>query len=243
MPYGANCRRPTPRTPSRAGYRGCARPDRDRALRPADRRHTVPATSRPSTRARSTCTGSRRWSGRRVARPQQHRRGHRPVPGGPGTVAGPALADFTSQTWAMHRDDPPRGAPTRRDRGTRQAWSWTRRHAHDPRRAGERRGSEPPARTSPRTADGRAVPMRAASRRPRRLPRLHQTLDDQLGLDPSSDLRDLEQAILRQDGQLGGPPASCRASARNLPVRMTSFVGRERSWPLTRSWVSTGSSP
>ena len=42
--------------------------------------------------------------------------------------------------------------------------------------------------------------------------RLQRTLDDELGLDPSEELRDLEQAILRQDPRL-------RAPARERPRR------------------------
>ncbi len=58
--------------------------------------------------------------------------------------------------------------------------------------------------------------------------RLKQTLDDQLGLDPSKELRDLEQAILRQDARLGAPARELPSTLTNLPVRLTSFVGRER---------------
>jgi predicted ATPase/DNA-binding SARP family transcriptional activator len=58
--------------------------------------------------------------------------------------------------------------------------------------------------------------------------RLRRTLDDELGLEPSAELRTLEQAILRQDAKLS-PPARVRPTARhNLPARLTSFVGRVR---------------
>jgi predicted ATPase/DNA-binding SARP family transcriptional activator/tetratricopeptide (TPR) repeat protein len=58
--------------------------------------------------------------------------------------------------------------------------------------------------------------------------RLRQTLDAELGLDPSAELRTLEQAILRQDAKLN-PPARVRPTAQhNLPARLTSFVGRGR---------------
>ena len=58
--------------------------------------------------------------------------------------------------------------------------------------------------------------------------RLQRTLDDQLGLDPSEELRDLEQAILRQDPRLRAPARELPSTLTNLPVRVTSFVGRER---------------
>jgi DNA-binding SARP family transcriptional activator len=58
--------------------------------------------------------------------------------------------------------------------------------------------------------------------------RLRQTLDVELGLEPSAELRTLEQAILRQDAKLS-PPARVRPAAQhNLPARLTSFVGRGR---------------
>ncbi|WP_410655835.1 BTAD domain-containing putative transcriptional regulator [Amycolatopsis sp. lyj-112] len=46
-------------------------------------------------------------------------------------------------------------------------------------------------------------------------------LADQLGVDPSADLRETHLAALR--GELGPPPAA----ADHLPVRLTSFVGRD----------------
>lgn len=49
---------------------------------------------------------------------------------------------------------------------------------------------------------------------------------EELGLDPSPALRELEGAILRQDPELEGPP-SVLARATNLPARLSSFVGRE----------------
>lgn len=50
-------------------------------------------------------------------------------------------------------------------------------------------------------------------------------LDDQLGIDPGQDLRELEAAILRQDV----PPAlGSRDGAGALPVPLASFVGRRR---------------
>jgi predicted ATPase/DNA-binding SARP family transcriptional activator len=57
--------------------------------------------------------------------------------------------------------------------------------------------------------------------------RLQRTLDDELGLDPSEELRNLEQAILRQDPRLRAPVRERPATLTNLPVRVTSFVGRE----------------
>jgi predicted ATPase/DNA-binding SARP family transcriptional activator len=56
--------------------------------------------------------------------------------------------------------------------------------------------------------------------------RLRQTLDDELGLEPSAELRTLEQAILRQDAKLSAPARVRPTAQHNLPARLTSFVGR-----------------
>ena len=50
-------------------------------------------------------------------------------------------------------------------------------------------------------------------------------LRDELGLDPSPALQELEGAILRQDPALESP-ARAASPATNLPVRLSSFVGR-----------------
>ncbi|HEX5882448.1 MAG TPA: BTAD domain-containing putative transcriptional regulator, partial [Actinomycetota bacterium] len=55
-----------------------------------------------------------------------------------------------------------------------------------------------------------------------------QTLGDELGLDPSPELRELEQAMLRQDAALAAPPRAPRAEPPPLAMRLTSFVGRDR---------------
>ena len=55
------------------------------------------------------------------------------------------------------------------------------------------------------------------------------TLDEQLGLEPSRDLRDLERAILEQDIALAPPPAGRGPAPRpTLPAAVSSFVGRRR---------------
>jgi predicted ATPase/DNA-binding SARP family transcriptional activator/tetratricopeptide (TPR) repeat protein len=59
--------------------------------------------------------------------------------------------------------------------------------------------------------------------------RIRRTLGAELGLDPSDELRRLEQAILQQDPTLGAPvrePAPSAANT-NLPTRLTSFIGRD----------------
>src|SRR5579875_2526796 len=65
---------------------------------------------------------------------------------------------------------------------------------------------------------GRQAEALAAYRRARSV------LDEQLGLEPSEQLRELEQAILRQEV----PPARPPELQHNLPAPLTSFVGRVR---------------
>ena len=51
-------------------------------------------------------------------------------------------------------------------------------------------------------------------------------LVEELGLDPSPAMQELEGAILRQDPELAGP-LSVPDTTTNLPLRLSSFVGRE----------------
>ena len=53
--------------------------------------------------------------------------------------------------------------------------------------------------------------------------RARDLLAEELGLEPSEELRRLEQAVLRQDV----PPVARRPQRHNLPAQLTSFVGRE----------------
>ncbi len=60
--------------------------------------------------------------------------------------------------------------------------------------------------------------------------RLRRTLGEELGLEPGHDVARLQQAILRQDPSLDAPaapaPAARAVRAVNLPMVLTSFVGR-----------------
>ena len=57
--------------------------------------------------------------------------------------------------------------------------------------------------------------------------RLRQTLDDELGLEPSAELRALEQAILRQDAKLSAPAAGSSDGAAQ-PAGPADLVRRPR---------------
>jgi predicted ATPase len=67
--------------------------------------------------------------------------------------------------------------------------------------------------------------------------RARAALNEELGLDPSAELRELEQAILRQDPKLGAPPRQHTVAASNLPARLTSFIGRGRQLEQVRELV------
>jgi len=54
-------------------------------------------------------------------------------------------------------------------------------------------------------------------------------LGEELGIEPSPELRDLEERILLQDPELASPPLRGRSNGSgNLPVQVTSFVGRDQ---------------
>jgi predicted ATPase/DNA-binding SARP family transcriptional activator/tetratricopeptide (TPR) repeat protein len=78
---------------------------------------------------------------------------------------------------------------------------------------------------------GRQADALAAFQRARAL------LRTELGLDPSAELRDIEQAILRQEPDLLAPPAASSLPPR-LPNRLNSFVGRDPALHQLRGLVA-----
>lgn len=52
-------------------------------------------------------------------------------------------------------------------------------------------------------------------------------LGEELGIEPSEELRRVEESILLQDTTLDGPSSAADQPRHNLPVRLTSLVGRE----------------
>jgi predicted ATPase len=73
---------------------------------------------------------------------------------------------------------------------------------------------------------GRQADALAAYHRARR------ALDEELGIEPEQELRDLEAAILRQDV---APAAARRTPIASLPFPLTSFVGRDREVAAVRA--------
>ncbi|MBF6511034.1 AAA family ATPase [Nocardia farcinica] len=65
---------------------------------------------------------------------------------------------------------------------------------------------------------------------------LRRRLDDEFGVEPSQELKDLQLAMLRGDPALAPRPEPRRASSPAvLPTRLSSFVGREREIERTRA--------
>ena len=74
--------------------------------------------------------------------------------------------------------------------------------------------------------------------------RARDVLDAELGLQPSADLRELHQAILQQRPDLRAPqrvspsPAAPPAVSRPLPLRLTSFLGRDEDLVRIRTLLA-----
>ena len=124
---------------------------------------------------------------------------------------GPALADVADEEWALTavlwdelrltaleaRFDALLAVSTRR-RGRRN-------------RAGGRRVPAPGGLRPP--ADGRPLPVGAAGRRLAGVLRTRHVLSEQLGLDPTPELAELQTAILNHDPDLAAPPRAVSSPA------------------------------
>lgn len=67
-------------------------------------------------------------------------------------------------------------------------------------------------------------------------------LAEELGIDPSIELQQLRNAILRQDAALASPDRSLRwryGTLNNLPVHLTSFIGRDQELAEIRELLNT----
>jgi predicted ATPase/DNA-binding SARP family transcriptional activator len=151
-----------------------------------------------------------------------------------GLWRGPALAEFGSQAWA--RDQASRLEEMRLC--VVEEWAETRlaagQHAELIGELAELVAQHPLRERlhgqlmlalyrSGRQAEALAVFQRART-----------TLVDELGLDPSTELRNLEQAMLRQDPWLAAPLRALEEEPPALPSRLTSFVGRTRERAVLR---------
>ena len=139
-----------------------------------------------------------------------------------------ALALWRVRRWRPRRGGvrPARGCSARRVARRRSRGAARRRARARPPR-GARRGvgsarRRPPApRAAARPADACALSLRPSGRGARGLPCGAAALADELGLDPSPDLQELERRILRQDPALappgrGGARGHCPAAERRL---------------------------
>ena len=91
---------------------------------------------------------------------------------------------------------------------------------------GARRGAAS-ARAPAPPAHARAVPVGPSGRCARSVPGCPAHADDELGLDPGPELRELELAILRHDARSTSSPHELQAR-RRLPAPATALVGRRR---------------
>jgi predicted ATPase/DNA-binding SARP family transcriptional activator len=140
---------------------------------------------------------------------------------------GPAYGDLAYEQWA--RNEAERLDELRREclEERIEAELQLGRHAHVLADL-EALVAEHPLRERPR-----AQLMLALYRSGRQAEALQAYLDarralvDELGIEPSSELRELEAAILRQEPSLAGP-AEIEAPPTNLPAPATPFLGRER---------------
>ena len=164
-------------------------------------------------------SGWRTRDGRRWPRATPAARG-RAFPGGAGAVAWAGAGRLAFAPFAQARD---------RAAGRAAAGALSERIeadlalGHDEVVRGARGAGRraPAARAPARPAHARALPRRATGRRAGRLPGRPPALVGELGIEPRPDLRDLEQAILRQDPDSTAPRPSRRAAR-------VGFVGRER---------------
>jgi predicted ATPase/DNA-binding SARP family transcriptional activator len=69
---------------------------------------------------------------------------------------------------------------------------------------------------------------------------LSEQLRDELGLEPSPQLRELERSILNQDRAVEPPPRAAPAPPANLPVPATAFVGRRHELAELAALLQSG---
>ena len=141
---------------------------------------------------------------------------------------GPALADFRYESFAqaeiarleqLHL--------TCRRSGSRRVWPSGRRRTH--RRVAAARRRAPGARASSRSAHARPLPWRPETEALEVYRDFRSVLREELGLEPSPMLRQLEAAILRHDPVLIAASAVPEVSLARLPVTVLCAVLRVAS--------------
>ncbi len=210
--------------PVAAGLRPRAAPrarrgaDRDRRPRLPRRRRRGRARPRPL-RAHARARPGRSRSG------PPGRRGGRPARGARGLARAGARRPAGGDRGA-----PPRPSASRSCGSARSSFATTRSSRcgrHDAVVA-ELEASRRSTRTASGSSSSGCSRSTAATARPRRsrsYREAREVLAEDLGLDPSPALQELERAILRQDPSLAAPEAPTR-STRPLPVPPTPLVGR-----------------
>ena len=202
------------RRPCRCTSRGCARRSATPDALDDDAGRLPPARApgrarRRALRARSSRTGGARWP-----------------PGGAEHAAavlrealalwrGPPLADLAFEPFAQAEIARLEEQRLRRARGARRGRPRRRPARRARRRAAPARRRPPDARAARRPAHARALPLRAAGRRARGVPRdARSVLVAEIGVEPGPELRRLQEAILRQDAALELAGCRSRAAAR-----------------------------
>ena len=168
-----------------------------------------------------------------VAALESERRGRagRRVARGAGALARAAARRPRLRAVRAGRDLAARGAPDGGARGAVRRRARARASRAARRRAGGVRRRASAARASARSAHACALPLRAPGGCARGLPEARETLVEELGIEPSSELQQLEQAILRHDSvarprasggsRCGGSRSGERRSRSSSPTSST----------------------
>ena len=200
----------------------------------AHSRRGRPGTCCASSRALSTCIGSRACS-IRAARGSPRAMRERPAGccATRSALARLAACGVRVRDIRQERDRPAGGAAPGRARTAPRGRPRARPPQRGRRRARRARPRSPAARELRPAADPRALPRRPTGDALAAYQQTRTRLLDELGLDLSETLQRLEKAILRHDPSLelravAAPPTAHVSGARsNLPVPATPFLGRE----------------
>ena len=176
---------------------------------------------------------------RRGAGIGRRRAARKPPPRGARALARRAARRATDRALLRGRRSAAGGAPARDARGADRSRPRARPPRRPRRRARQARRGESVPRATPRAADARALPVRPPDGRARGLPGRPPRARDELGLEPSKELRELEAAILHHDERLARRrrAVSGRATASSGPT--SASRGRNRRGVATALVAAT----